>query len=282
MTTVKSHQREAVRLRAGIDLNGKVSSETSLRALAALARFRETLDEFQVKTLRVVGTQAFRMIDPADPFLSAVEEILRAPLEVMSGTEEAYATFQGVLSLEPISNALDHHLVIDIGGGSTEVVLGSSFRPLLAESLPLGGVELTARSAEQPPYHEAFFIKLKSVCHRQMLEPLSAFNGKEWQYTYLAAGMAEVFAELKGPSNKAITRALLKNLMMRYIQGEIMPGIIPSLTQDKWMILPAALCILDTLMAILKIDTVKASKGSLRQSLLLSMMQQPASLLTSV
>ena len=135
--------KETVRLASGLTAERHLDGEAQDRALAALKRFSERLAGMPRATVRVVGTNALRVAKNSRAFLDRAEETLGFPIEIISGREEARLIYLGVVH----SLALTHHnrLVIDIGGGSTEFIIGNKLKPKAMESLYMGCVSYTAR-----------------------------------------------------------------------------------------------------------------------------------------
>ena len=135
--------RETLRLGAGFDANGRLKPAAMRDALACLARFRERLSGLHPSAVRVVATNAFRVAKNAREFLARAERAIGLPIDVISGHEEARLTYFGVAHELPPSPK--PRLVIDIGGGSTEFIIGRSLEPDRLESLKIGCVGMTQR-----------------------------------------------------------------------------------------------------------------------------------------
>src|SRR5258706_13361283 len=135
--------RDPVRLGAGPTRDRRIDQATRSRALEALARFGERLRGFPRSAVRAVGTSALRVAKNADSFLSEAEATLGFPIEVIFGREEARLIYLGVAhSLAP---SHERRLVIDIGGGSTELIIGTGLEPELMESTPIAGVSYSPK-----------------------------------------------------------------------------------------------------------------------------------------
>jgi exopolyphosphatase / guanosine-5'-triphosphate,3'-diphosphate pyrophosphatase len=124
--------REMVRLAAGLGDSGRLDDTATDRALRCLERFGQRLRAMHADSVRVVGTNALRRARRKRWFLERARAALGHPIEIISGLEEARLIYSGVAHTSPMSP--DKRLVIDIGGGSTEVVIGEGFDPLLLES----------------------------------------------------------------------------------------------------------------------------------------------------
>ncbi len=134
--------REMVRLAAGLGDSGRLDDTATERALRCLERFGQRLRAMRADSVRVVGTNALRRAKRKRWFLERARAALGHPIEIISGLEEARLIYSGVAHTSPMSP--DKRLVIDIGGGSTEIVIGEGFDPLLLESLSVGCVGLSS------------------------------------------------------------------------------------------------------------------------------------------
>ena len=141
--TVLDRLREPVRLAAGLDAEGVLSAEALERMLVSLKRFRERLKVLPETRVRAVGTDTFRKVKQPRDLLARASTALGTPIEVLPGGEEARLIYLGVAHEEPA--IAGRRLVIDVGGGSTECIVGKRFAPLLKDSLAMGCVVFTRR-----------------------------------------------------------------------------------------------------------------------------------------
>src|ERR1700716_3352298 len=135
--------REMVRLAAGVEENGRIDKEVAARAIACLQRFGQRLRDIHADSVRVVGTNAFRVAHRKQAFPERAREALGHPIEIISGMEEARVIYSGVAHTMPSEPG--RRLVVDIGGGSTELIIGEALTPLELESLQMGCVALSER-----------------------------------------------------------------------------------------------------------------------------------------
>ena len=133
--------REMVRLRAGLDENCQISVEVQDRALACLERFGHRLRAMPAGSVRAAGTNTLRMAKDSGAFISKGEKVLGHPIEIIAGLEEARLIYLGVP--HGLSASDEHRLVVDIGGGSTEIIVGEGFTPSIRESLHMGCVSMS-------------------------------------------------------------------------------------------------------------------------------------------
>jgi len=135
--------KETVRLGTGLDADRMLDTDAQDRALGTLRRFSERLAGMPREAVRVVGTNALRVAKNAPAFLKRAETTLGFPIEVISGREEARLIYVGVVHSLPLSN--QNRLVVDVGGGSTEFIIGHKMKPKAMESLYMGCVSYTSR-----------------------------------------------------------------------------------------------------------------------------------------
>ncbi|HWS75651.1 MAG TPA: exopolyphosphatase, partial [Quisquiliibacterium sp.] len=135
--------KEPVRLAAGLDEHNILDAAARQRGIDALYRFGERLRSFSPDTVRAVGTNTLRVANNARHFLVSAEAALGFPIDVIAGREEARLIYTGAAHSLPADNA--HRLIVDIGGGSTECMLGADYSPALLESATVGCVSLSER-----------------------------------------------------------------------------------------------------------------------------------------
>lgn len=133
---------EKVQLAAGLDENNYLTEEAIERGVACLARFVGRLDTVSPERLRVVATNTLRQAKNANVFIERANAVLPKPIEVIAGREEARLIYLGV---SHTNASTDKRLVVDIGGGSTEFIIGKGFEPILTESLQMGCVSFRKR-----------------------------------------------------------------------------------------------------------------------------------------
>src|SRR3984957_4055155 len=135
--------RDMVRLAAGISEDGRLDKDVAARALACLQRFGQRLRDMHARNVRVVGTNALRIARRKQAFLERARQALGFPIEIVSGMEEARLIYSGVAHNLP--NEPGRRMVIDLGGGSREIIIGALLEPLELESLQIGCVSLSQR-----------------------------------------------------------------------------------------------------------------------------------------
>ena len=261
--------KETVRLGAGLDAHGLLTEDAAARGLACLARFAERLQGFAPWQVRAVATQTLREARNRDAFLARAQTVLGFPIEVISGREEARLIYAGVARLQPSPR---RRLVIDIGGRSTEMILGQGRRPLRAESFQVGSVSLSMRYFSDGRFTEAAFREAQVAAGAELEEALGPFAPMHWVESLGSSGTVGAVSQLlqaSGVSDGRITPAGLRWLMEQCLRaGRVDRLALPGLKDDRRAVIGGGLSILYTLAAHFGIDALLPARGALRQGVL--------------
>lgn len=262
--------REVVRLGAGLTADRRIDRATQARALEALRRFRERLKGFPHEAVRAVGTNTLRVAKNAPAFLREAREALGFPIEVIAGREEARLIYVGVFHALP--PAQHKRLVMDIGGGSTEFVIGSGLEPELTESLYMGCVSYSLRYFPDGQIDKGR-MKAAEVAARQELATLvRAYRATGWQEAVGSSGTARSIENIlveNGFAAAGLTRDGLDRLRSLLIkQGVADPNRIAGLRPNRALVLPGGLAILLAAVEELGIEEMQISDGALRHGVL--------------
>ena len=262
--------RETVRLASGLDDKGKLSEESIMSALDCLERFGQRLREIPKINVRVVGTNTLRKAKNGAKFQKMAREALGHPIEIVSGVEEARLIFLGVS--HAVYNDSETRLVMDIGGGSTEFIIGQGYQPMRAESLYMGCVGMTKKYFADGEI-TAKRMKKAILSAKQELESIEKqFRRKNWDRALGASGTILAIHDIvrqSGWSEKGITAASLDKLHDAVIaSGKIDNIQFPSLSDSRRPVLVGGLAVLIASFQSLKIDVMRVSDGALREGLL--------------
>jgi exopolyphosphatase/guanosine-5'-triphosphate,3'-diphosphate pyrophosphatase len=262
--------REPVRLGAGLDDDKLLDPASQERALVALRRFGERLRGLDRHAVRAVGTNTLRVAKNAPAFLKLARLALGFPIEVIAGREEARLIFIGVQHSLPLTR--ERRLVIDIGGGSTEFIIGSGFKPQRLESLFMGCVSYSRQYFPGGIITRAG-MKEAELAARNELQPLvAAFARADWQQAVGYSGTVRALAELSndsGSPDREITRSGLEKLRSALIKaGSVERMQLASLKADRIPVIPGGLAILNAVLSELEIETLTPATGAMRQGLL--------------
>ena len=266
----ESYWKETVRLAAGLDEEGAFTPECQERALAALRRFREKLEGVPAQNVRAVGTQALRVAKNSAEFLPKAEEALGHPIEIIAGREEARLVYSGCMHTLPPSS--ERRLVVDIGGASTELIVGCGFVVKNCESFHVGCVntmveffpdgKITAKGMRNAQLH----------AQAEFEEAGPDFSSRNWDAAYGSAGSIGAIADIgmaAGLTNGVVTPALLKRLRTEMIEaGDIRKFKIQGLKEDRREVIAGGLAVLSAVFETLKIREMRPAQGALRVGLL--------------
>jgi len=266
--------REMVRLAAGVEENGRIDKEVAARALGCLQRFGQRLRDMHADSVRVVGTNALRLAHRKQAFLERAREALGHPIEIISGMEEARLIYAGVAHTMPSEPG--RRLVADIGGGSTELIIGDGLTPLELESLQMGCVSLSERFFRDGKI-SAKRIERARMAARLELEPVqAAFRRRGWEHTAGSSGtvraIGEAIRELD-PQALMITSAGLDRTMKYLVDaGHVRELRLAAITEDRRPVFPGGIVILAEIFKVLSVTDMRIADGAMREGLLYDML----------
>jgi exopolyphosphatase/guanosine-5'-triphosphate,3'-diphosphate pyrophosphatase len=266
--------REMVRLASGLGEHGYLDGESQVRALACLRRFGQRIRDMHAHQVRVVGTNTLRRARNADAFLSAAEEALGHPVEVISGMEEARLIYLGVSHHTDTAEGLN--LVIDIGGGSTELIIGEGYEPRHLESLAIGCVGLSQRHFGDGKLSQKRFDRAR-LATRLELRPVAAiFRRLGWSRAIGSSGTvraARDVAQELGLLESSVTLPALEAVIEAMIKAKRIQALeLPGLAEDRRPVFPGGVAIFAEVMNTLRIEQIEISSGALREGLLYDML----------
>jgi exopolyphosphatase/guanosine-5'-triphosphate,3'-diphosphate pyrophosphatase len=267
--------KEMVRLGGGLDEDGNLERETRENAMLCLARFGQRLADIPASNIRAVGTQTFRRLRHPAAFLVIAETALGCPIDIVSGREEARLVYTGVSQGMPLAGR--KRLVIDIGGGSTELVAGESTDPVLAESLSVGCVATTRKTFPDGRITPQRWRRGK----RRILSALRPYAGQfldyGWEQTVGSSGtmraVESMVRRMYPDRPPGFNRDDLIELRSRLFSAETIDRIsLPGLSERRKPVIAGGLLIIDALMKGLSIKRVQTSDFALREGLLYDLM----------
>lgn len=261
--------KETVRLGGGLDAEGCLTEEAQQRGLACLARFGLRLRGLPPERLRAVATQTLREARNRNAFLARAESVLGHPIEVISGREEARLIFAGVARLQPSERP---RLVIDIGGRSTEMILGLGRVPRVVESFKIGSVSLSMQYFADGRFTPEAFRAAQVAAGAEFEEGLAAYTPGQWVEALGSSGTVGAVAQLlaaHGVSDGTITPAGLRWCIERCVAaGRVEALDLPGLKPERRAVLGGGLSILYTLAMQFGIDALHPARGALRQGVM--------------
>ena len=263
--------RERVALAAGLDEQRRLGEKAQARAIACLERFGQRLRELPLDRVRAVGTSALRQAENARDFLPAAEAALGHPIEIIAGTEEARLIYLGVS--HSVADDRGRRLVVDIGGGSTECVLGERFDPLRTDSLSMGCVVYSLRFFPDGKIRGEDF-KRAEIAARLKLEPIERrYLESGWDSCVGSSGTilaVDGLLRQHGWSDSGITLTGLRHLKKLLISAGSLAKVaaIPGVQADRAPVLPGGVAILIAVFEALGLEQMTATNGSMREGLL--------------
>jgi exopolyphosphatase/guanosine-5'-triphosphate,3'-diphosphate pyrophosphatase len=262
--------KETVRLGGGLGGDKQLDAETQERALAALKRFSERLAGMPREAVRVVGTNALRVAKNAGPFLRRAEATLGFPIEIISGREEARLIYVGVAHSLPLAN--HNRLVVDIGGGSTELIIGNKMRPKAMESLYMGCVSYTERFFPDGRIEKKAFKQAELAAREQVQTIAARYEKQGWKEAVGSSGTARSIAEVllkNGQVERGITARGLEWLRDELLAaGDLRKVALVGLREDRLPVVAGGVAIMSGVFAELSLERVTVADGALRDGVL--------------
>ena len=262
--------KETVRLGSGLTADRNLDAEAQERAFAALKRFSERLAGMPRGAVRVVGTNALRVAKNAHAFLRRAEQALGFPIEVISGREEARLIYLGVVHSLPMS----HHnrLVVDIGGGSTECIIGNKLKPKAMESLYMGCVSYTSRYFTDGKIEKKAFKQAQFAAREQVQTIAARFEKTGWREAVGSSGTARSIAEVLAKNGLApvgITGEGLEWLREQLLAaGDFRKLSLAGLREDRMPVVAGGVAIMSAVFDELGLEDMTVAEGALRDGVL--------------
>jgi exopolyphosphatase/guanosine-5'-triphosphate,3'-diphosphate pyrophosphatase len=267
---VLKSMREPIRLAAGLDAKGNLTEAAMDSALACLNNFREALATYKLDAVRVVATSTMRVAHNSATFLPAAEHALGYPIEIISGEEEGRLIYMGVANA--LGNHAERRLVMDIGGGSTELILGQ-------------GLDIERVESFSDRHRQAKPVVFRGRAHRRRLlrgggavgaQPFrgrrAALPPEHWKQAYGSSGTIRAIGEIIARSDLGdgkVTAAGLDALKRRFIEfGHVNRIDMPGLRPDRASTIIGGLAILIALVAELAIDELIPVEAGLRMGVM--------------
>ncbi len=268
--------KETVRQGGGLDEARNLTPQSMQRGWDCLARFGERLAGFAADEVRAVATQTLREARNRDEFLRPGGQLLGFPIDVISGREEARLIYQGVAQALPRKE--ERRLVIDIGGRSTELILGSGLEPLQMESYRVGSIAWSMRYFPNGLFTKRTFQTAEIAAKAVLDEALTLYAPSQWEVAYGSAGtvnaIADVLAAAGWPAG-SISQDGLDWLLERLIAAQSADRVrLAGMKEDRKAIIGGGLSILRALFELLGIQTLQQTTGGLRHGLLMDMLGQ--------
>jgi len=261
---------EKVQLGDGLDADNYLTEEAQQRGLDCLRRFAQRLNGTPPEGVQIVGTNALRVARNANQFIARAEEVLGYPAEIIAGREEARLIYLGVS--HTLSDDAGRRLVVDIGGGSTELIIGERFEPQELESLHMGCVSFRNRYFADGRITRKQMDNAITHAEQELLGIRRRFRSVGWESSVGASGsikaICNVLATLK-ITDGTVTWSAMEELRRRLVDmGSVEKLGELGLRPDRQNIFPAGFAILMGVFQSLNIQEMTYTDGALREGLL--------------
>ncbi|MDR2882152.1 MAG: exopolyphosphatase [Azoarcus sp.] len=262
--------KEPVQLAAGLSADKWLSDEACRRGIDALRLFRERLAGFAPESVRAVATNTLRVAKNAAEFLHQAEEALGFPIEVIGGREEARLIYVGVVHTLPDPHR--QQLIVDIGGGSTEFIIGKGFEPVLLDSLYMGCVGYSLRFFPGGKVDKRSFREAELSARRELQSIVHEYRETGWEMAIGSSGTARMLEDLlveNGLSEKGITRDGLEKLRKIFLRaGSIDAVDLYALRNERMPVILGGMAIMFAVFHEFGLRHMEFSEGALRQGVL--------------
>lgn len=263
---------DKVQLGEDVRASGIISSAAFDRGLSSLTHFKNLMDQYPLEQYWALGTNSLRVTKNARDFIDAAASI-GLEVSVISGVQEAVLIYAGVITELPEFSG--NRLVIDIGGGSTEVIVGCGQRRLLTESMAMGCVSWRDRFFSDASLDAAALnsqMEMGLEAAREVIGTITAAVTRAgWDEAYASSGTVKMLANIcaaAGYGSKRIDYAGLKNLRPQFIDCIVNSSELPGLKQRRRDLLLPGWCIMMGLMESNNISSIKFSRTALREGML--------------
>lgn len=263
---VLTRQKQKVQLRAGVTEAGFLDHSAQERAFKCFERFAKQIRLHEVAHVDVVGTYTLRMAKEIDDFLAKAHDILGHPIRVISGEEEARLIYVGASTGRHLE---DKHLIIDIGGGSTELIIGENSQILALASTDMGCVSFQQRFFSDGLITEQGF-KSAIEAAKSLLAPIrEQFINESWSRCLGTSGTVQAIHSILKVRNETITLENLHQIRLQLLElGQVDQIRFEGLRSDRENILAGGLSVLIGIFESFSIDSMQLSKGAVREGVL--------------
>lgn len=261
--------RSVVRLAAGIDKEG-LDSDTEQRAFQALSQFRLGLLKVPSSNIRVVGTSAVRRLDDRGGFVRKASEVLGLPIDIISGAEEARLINIGVVSASKDKQVV--RLIMDIGGGSTEIIVGKNTEVLRAESLSMGCVVFSRRFFPDGEITRKTFRKAEEAAERKLTLVIDKFSDLRWTDAIGTSGTIKAVRRVM-KSHDWGEKEITADALDRIVDAAVDIGhsdrlhSLRGLSLDRAPVFHGGIAILQAIMRRFGVKGIRVSKSAMREGI---------------
>lgn len=266
----QNYWKETIRLAAGLDEQKRLSRKAIETACECLARMNERLRGMAGDTVRAVGTETLRAAANIDEFLLEAQHALGFPIEVISGREEARLIFEGCMHTLPPSDG--RRLVVDVGGASTEIIVGRGFTADNAESFRIGCVSLSMRFFRNGTMDRNAFRQAVVAASAEVEEAIDVFARGNWDEAFGSSGTVDAVSDIlrtEGWTDGTITLDGLQKLRQALLlAGDVRRIKLAGMKADRQDVIPGGTAVLLAVFETIGITEMRPAKGALRVGVL--------------
>ena len=267
--------REMLRFGSALDHQGRIRPESAKSALLCLKRFGTHLALWRPQLVRAVGTNTLRVATGAEGFLVRAENRLGVPISVISGVEEARLIYRGV---SRVLAENDRVLLIDIGGGSTELIVGVGYAPQVLESVSIGSVTLTDGIFAGHLLTQARFAQAVKVAKSRLMAARASVQGTDWTRVMGSSGTIRAVENMIrdcGLAERGIRREHVDELTRRLIsQRRLDRLVMPGLATERAPVIMGGLSVLTAFLEVFSVDSMDVARGALREGILYDLIDE--------
>lgn len=262
--------QDTVRLGGGLDSRGYIDEAAQTRAFACLETFAQRISDLPQSAIRIAGTNTLRVAKNARAFVKQAERILNHPIEIIEGREEARLIYLGVA--HGLATKEGRRMVVDIGGGSTEFIIGQGMKTLRRESLYTGCVSASKRFFDDGKISQKAMAAAELEAARILLPQTERFQAGQWDEVIGCSGTIKAIGTIvreAGWSKNGISYAALLKLREAIIQAEHVDNLnLGGLSDSRKPVIAGGLSVLLAIFKILKIEMMQVSEEGMREGLL--------------
>ncbi len=268
--------KETVRQGNGLDADRNLTPDAMQRGWDCLARFGERLAGFRKSQVRAVATQTLREARNREEFLAKANKILGFPIDVISGREEARLIYQGVAHMLPQSD--ERRLVVDIGGRSTEMIVGKGLDALNMESYRVGSVAWSMKYFPDGQFTPRAFNTAEVAAKAVLEEAINTYDANSWDVAYGSSGTIGAVSDVLTASGWAagvVTREGLDWLLDRLVKAQSADRLkIEGMKDDRRAVIGGGVSVLRAVFNLLGIEKMEAAQGALRHGVLYDLLDR--------
>ncbi|RTE85757.1 MULTISPECIES: guanosine-5'-triphosphate,3'-diphosphate pyrophosphatase [Gammaproteobacteria] len=271
---IVSKIKRKIRLAEGLDEQGNLAADAQQRALDCLAIFADRVNDIAPENISAVGTAALRQLDPQDPFLDTMQEVLGHPIKIIPGEVEAQTIYQGIAHTTATNHSL---MVCDIGGASTELAIGEGYIPKSVKSLPMGCVTWKQRYFPEGVIEQANIDKAVAAAEAVVAPYVQQFEKASELRVLGASGTFKALQDIARHRQQSEVFQLdwLEEMLHEAAQFEHLDELnVPGLKPDRVLVFLPGVCILIGIFKQLKLQGVEATEAALREGLIYGMLTE--------